>query len=52
LAQELSQAMAQGQVEAGMQQALTRVSALLREHHPAPQGCTRPNELPDAVVLM
>jgi uncharacterized membrane protein len=52
LAQALSQAMAQGQVEAGMQQALTRVSALLRAHHPAPQGCTRPNELPDAIVLM
>ncbi len=52
LAQDLSQAMASGKAEDGLGQALLRVGALLREHHPAPQSCTRPNELPDTIILM
>ncbi len=52
LTQDIAQAVSQGQLEAGLLHALQQVSALLRAHHPAPDGVRRPNELPDAVVLM
>jgi uncharacterized membrane protein len=52
LTQDIAQALAAGQVEAGLLHALQQVSALLRAHHPAPEGAQRANELPDAVTLM
>lgn len=52
LADQLGEALRQGQPEPGLLAAIEQVSALLRQHHPAPQGVQRPNELPDAVVLM
>ncbi len=52
IAHDIAQALAAGEVEAGLQLALQQVSGLLRAHHPAPEGAQRPNELPDAVVLM
>lgn len=52
LADRLGEALRQGQPESGLLAAIEQVGALLRQHHPAPQGVPRPNELPDAVVLM
>ncbi|MEY4765547.1 MAG: hypothetical protein RI907_2220 [Pseudomonadota bacterium] len=52
LAQDIGQAMASGQVEAGLQQALTQVSAALVAHHPAPASTTKRNDLPDSIILM
>ncbi len=52
LASDLGEAMAQGQIEAGLNLAVQRVSDLLRQHHPAPEGVPRRNELPDAVILL
>ena len=52
LTQSLAQALADGNVQAGLMQALQQVSALLIAHHPAPDQAPRRNELPDAVVLM
>jgi uncharacterized membrane protein len=52
LATDLSQAMAQGQIEAGFSLAVQRVGELLQQHHPAPEGLHRRNELPDAVILL
>ena len=52
LTQDLAQALAQGQVEAGLTQALQSVSTLLRAHHPAPQDAIKRNELPDSIVLL
>lgn len=52
LADQLGEALRQGQPEPGLLAAIEQVGALLRQHHPAPQGVSRPNELPDAVVLM
>lgn len=52
LADELGQALAQGRVEAGLQQAIARVGDLLHAHFPAPAHAPNPNELPDAIVLI
>ncbi len=52
LADRLGAALRQGQPEPGLLAAIAQVSDLLRQHHPAPQGVPRPNELPDAVVLI
>lgn len=52
LTDQLGAALRQGQAEQGLLAAIDQVGALLRQHHPAPQGVQRPNELPDAVVLM
>ncbi|MEY2842877.1 MAG: hypothetical protein RI920_914 [Pseudomonadota bacterium] len=52
LASDLADAMGQGQIEAGLNLAVQRVSDLLKQHHPAPQGVPRRNELPDAVILL
>ena len=52
LADRLGEALRQGQPEPGLLAAIEQVGTLLRQHPPAPQGVSRPNELPDAVVLM
>lgn len=52
LADRLGTALRQGQPEPGLLAAIEQVSALLRQHHPNPQGAPRTNELPDAVVLI
>ena len=52
LADRLGAALQQGQPEPGLLAAIDQVSALLRQHHPAPHSAQRPNELPDAVVLL
>ena len=52
VADRLGAALRQGQPEPGLLAAIAQVSDLLRQHHPAPQGLPRPNELPDAVVLI
>lgn len=51
LADLLAELLRQGQTEQGLHEAIAQVSALLRAHHPAPDGTRRLNELPDAVVL-
>jgi uncharacterized membrane protein len=52
LASDLAEAMGQGQIEAGLNLAVQRVSELLKQHHPAPEGVPRRNELPDTVILL
>lgn len=52
LADRLGASLQQGQPEPGLHEAIAQVSALLRQHHPAPDGLHRPNELPDALVLI
>jgi len=52
LADQLGQALAQGQVEAGLQQAIAHVGDLLHTHFPAPAHAPNPNELPDAIVMI
>ena len=52
LADRLGTALRQGQPEPGLLAAIEQGSALLRQHHPNPQGAPRTNELPDAVVLI
>lgn len=52
LADQLGQALAQGQVEAGLQQAIAQVGDLLHTHFPAPAHAPNPNELPDAIVMI
>lgn len=52
LVAELSDAIRQGSIEAGLLQAIERVGELLRVHHPAMTHNRRPNELPDSVVLL
>ncbi len=52
MADRLGQALAQGQVEAGLQQAIAQVGDLLHAHFPAPAHAPNPNELPDAIVLI
>lgn len=50
LAQRLGGHLAQGEVEAGLTQALDEVSAWLERHFALDAGASNPNELPDAVV--
>jgi uncharacterized membrane protein len=52
LTDHLGQALAQGQIEAGLQQAIAHVGDLLHAHFPAPVHAPNPNELPDAIVLI
>jgi uncharacterized membrane protein len=52
LTDTLGSALRQGQAEAGLLAAIDAVGTLLRQHHPAPDGATRTNELPNAVVLI
>ena len=52
LADQLGQALTQGQIEAGLQQAIAHVGDLLHAHFPAPAHAPNPNELPDAIVLI
>lgn len=52
LADQLGQALARGQIEAGLQQAIAQVGDLLHAHFPAPAHAPNPNELPDAIVLI
>jgi len=52
LADGLGAALREGQVEQGLLAAIAQVGALLHAHHPALPGSRRPNELPDAVVLL
>ena len=52
LADHLGQALARGQVEAGLIEAIGHVSDLLHAHFPAPAHTSNPNELPDAIVLV
>jgi len=52
LADHLGQALANGQIEAGLQQAIAHVGDLLHAHFPAPAHAPNPNELPDAIVLI
>lgn len=52
LADHLGQALAHGQVEAGLQQAIAHVGDLLHAHFPAPAHAANLNELPDAIVLI
>lgn len=52
LADQLGQALAKGEVEAGLQQAITQVGELLQAHFPARANAANPNELPDAIVLI
>jgi uncharacterized membrane protein len=52
LADRLGEALAQGQTEAGLQQAIALVGELLHAHFPAPADGANPNELPDAIVLI
>jgi len=52
LADQLGQALSQGQVEAGLQQAIAQVGELLHAHFPACANQPNPNELPDAIVLI
>jgi uncharacterized membrane protein len=47
----LSQALAQGQVEQGLTQAVADVGAALEQHFPLPAGAVKSNELPDAPVI-
>jgi len=47
----LAAALQAGRFEEGLTQAVDEVGALLRQHYPAVPGQSRPNELPDAVVL-
>ncbi|KGM39689.1 membrane protein [Aquabacterium sp. NJ1] len=51
ITQQLSASLQSGQYEAGLTQAITAVSELLRQHFPL-SGRPNPNELPDAVVLI
>ena len=48
----LSQAFAQGQVEQGLTQAVDDVGAALERHFPLPPGAVKPNQLPDAPVIV
>lgn len=50
--QPLRQALAQGQFEQGLSEAVQAVHGLLLAHFPRPPGLPAPNELPDAVVLI
>ncbi|MFG6446729.1 TPM domain-containing protein [Roseateles sp. BYS180W] len=52
LTQSLAQALRQHCAEDGLNQALDAVSALLRQHFPAPDQSPNINELPDAVVRL
>ncbi len=52
LADLLGQALAQGHVEAGLQQAIARVGELLHAHFPAPRHAPNPDELPNSIVLL
>ncbi len=47
----MQQAFARGQFEAGLEQAVAAVDALLVRHFALPPGAARVNELPDAPVL-
>lgn len=51
LADQLGEALARGQVEAGLADAIARVGELLHIHFPAAAGAHNPNELPDSIVL-
>ena len=52
LVQRLSAALAEGQVEQGLTQAVGEVSALLAQHFALAPGAVNPNELPDQPVLV
>jgi uncharacterized membrane protein len=52
MAQRLSQALRDGQFEAGLQMAVEQVGALMRTHCPMTGDLPNPNELPDTVVLI
>lgn len=52
LADHLGQALAKGQFEAGLIEAIAHVSDLLHAHFPAAAHTSNPNELPDAIVLL
>ncbi len=52
LTDQLGQALARGEVEAGLQQAIAQVGELLHSHFPARANMANPNELPDAIVLI
>jgi len=51
ITQQLSTSLQNGQYEVGLTQAIAAVGDLLRQHFPL-AGRTKPNELPDAVVLI
>jgi uncharacterized membrane protein YgcG len=52
MAERLSQAMQNGEVEAGLTRAVTEVGELLKAHYPASARQHNPNELPNAVALL
>ena len=52
LADRLGQALSQGKIEAGLQEAIAQVGELLHAHFPASPHAPNPNELPDAIVLI
>ena len=47
----MSAAFKAGRFEAGLEQAVDAVDALLAQHYPLAPGQTNPNELPDAPYL-
>ena len=52
LVERMSQAFREGRYEAGLEQAVDAVDALLRAHFPLAAGAANPNELPDAPLRL
>ena len=48
----LRDALQTGNYELGLTEAVEAVHAMLQQHFPLPPGASRPNELPDAIVLI
>ena len=52
LVAQLSDHLAQHNLEAGLQAAIDQIGQLLQRHYPLRQGQSNPNELPDSIVLI